>query len=55
MNPCELNAAIALITNFLFTKLSKKEFRIVNVLVSELGKSMFAMELLRGICEHERE
>ena len=53
MNPCEINAAITAITNFLFTNLSKKDFIFLNICISELSKSMFAMELLRGVCHVE--
>ena len=53
MNPCELNALITYITNVLYTTLSKKDFALVNVLVSELSKSMFSMELLRTISDRK--
>ena len=51
MSPYELNITISLLTNFLFANLPRNDYRIVNVLVSELGKSMFSMELLRDICD----
>ena len=50
MNPCELNALIAAISNYLFINLSKKDFLFLNILLSELSKSMFTMELLKGVC-----
>ncbi|MCL2488329.1 MAG: hypothetical protein FWE80_06560 [Oscillospiraceae bacterium] len=54
MNPCELNAAITAIANILYARLSKEEFLYVNVLLSELSKTMFSMEILRGICIVEK-
>jgi len=53
MNPCELNALITSVTNVLYKTLPKEKFQVLNVLVSELSKSMFSMELLRAISEHE--
>ena len=55
MNPCELNALITSITNLLYTTLSKEDFVCLNVILSELSKSMFSMELLRGICYVEEK
>jgi len=54
MTPCEINATITAISNFLFTNLSKKDFIFLNICISELSKSMFAMELLRGVCKIEK-
>ena len=54
MNPCEVNATITAISNYLFTNLSKKDFVFLNICISELSKSMFAMELLRGVCKIEK-
>jgi len=53
MNPCELNLLITSIANALFSTLPKEDFVLLNVLFSELSKSMFSMELLRGICSVE--
>jgi hypothetical protein len=50
-----MNAAIAAITNTLYTSLSKREFFCVSVFLSELSKAMFNMEVLRGICLAEEE
>lgn len=58
MNPYEMNAAIAAITNWLYANLSKKDFFFLSVVLSEMSKSMFSMEILRGICrieEHAEE
>ena len=54
MTPCEINATITAITNFLFANLSKKDFIFANIFISELSKSMFAMEVLRDVCDFEK-
>ncbi len=53
MTPCELNLTISAIANTLYSKLSKDEFRYLNVFLSELSKTMFSMEILRKICEKD--
>lgn len=55
MNPCEVNAAIAAITNYLYANLSKKDFFCLSVILSELSKSMFAMEVLKNVCNREEK
>jgi hypothetical protein len=45
-----MNAMIAALTNYLYVTLSKKDFLFWNVFFGELSKSMFGMEILRGIC-----
>lgn len=50
MNPCELNALITAVANYLYATLSKEDFMFINVLLSELSKTMCSMEILRGIC-----
>jgi hypothetical protein len=45
-----MNAMIAALTNYLYCTLSKKDFLFWNVFFGELSKSMFGMEILRGIC-----
>lgn len=54
MNPCQMNALIAAIVNYLYTTLPKKEFIFWNVFFSELSKSMFGMEILRSVCLFEK-
>ena len=54
ISPCEINVAVTAISNYFFTHLSKKDFVFLNVCISELSKSMFSMELLRGICKVEK-
>jgi len=54
LNPCEVNASVTAVANFLFSHLSKKDFVFLNICVSELGKQMFALELLRGVCKIEK-
>lgn len=55
MDPCELNALITAIANSLYTALSKEDFLFLNVVLSELSKTMFSMEVLRGVCYLERK
>jgi hypothetical protein len=50
-----MNAVIAAITNYLYTNTSKRDFFCISVFLSELSKSMFNMEVLRGICFVEEE
>ena len=54
MNPCEINAIVTGISNYLFANLSKKDFIFLNICISELSKSMFSLELLRGVCKIEK-
>jgi hypothetical protein len=44
---------IAALTNYLYVTLSKRDFLFWNVFFGELSKSMFGMEILRGICMWE--
>ncbi|MCL2020165.1 MAG: hypothetical protein FWG70_10480 [Oscillospiraceae bacterium] len=55
MNPCQMNAMIAALTNYLYCTLSKRDFIFWNVFFSELSKSMFGMEILRSVCFFEKE
>ena len=50
MNPCSLNAAIAALTNHLYSTLSEKAFLCLALFLSELSKSMFSMSIFRDIC-----
>ncbi|MGE4353969.1 MAG: hypothetical protein AB7D36_07790 [Oscillospiraceae bacterium] len=53
MNPCELNAAITAITNYLYTTLSNDDFICLSVFLNELSKSMFATKLFQDLCNGE--
>ena len=55
MNPCEMNALITALSNYLFCTLSKKDFLFWNIFFSELGKSMFALEIMRSVCHFEEK
>ena len=55
MNPCELNALITVIANSFYSSLSKEDFVFLNIFLSELSKTMFSMELFRGICYLEKK
>jgi hypothetical protein len=45
-----MNALIAALVNYMYVTLPKRDFIFWNVFFSELSKSMFGMEILRGIC-----
>jgi hypothetical protein len=53
MNPCELNALIASISNYLYTSLSNSEFLCLAVFLNELSKSMLSMPLFRDLCNRD--
>ncbi len=50
LDPCELNALIALLVDYFFNNLSKKEFLCLSVFLRELSKSMFSMAAFEEIC-----
>lgn len=54
MNPCELNALITGVVNYLYSSVSEEDFLFLNVFFSELSKSMFSMSILKGICKTEK-
>ena len=54
-NPCELNVAVTAIANYLYSNLSKSDFLFLNVFLSELSKTMFSMEIFKGICKFEKK
>jgi hypothetical protein len=53
MNPCELNAAIAFITNYLYTSLSKEDFVCLSIFLNELSKSMFTTSVFQDLCNKD--
>ena len=53
MDACKISAMITALANHFYANLSQEEFEVLNVVVSELSKSMFSMSLLRGICKAE--
>jgi len=53
LNPCEMNAAIAAISNYLYSSLSKDEFLCLSVFLNELSKSMLTMPLFDDLCNHK--
>ena len=55
IDPREINAIIALITNILYSELSKKDFLFFTVLICELGKHMESMVKLRAVCIIEKK
>lgn len=55
VNPCELNALIAALTNYLYTTLSSEDFKCLSIFLNELSKSMFATTLFQGLCYREEK
>ena len=55
MTPCELNAAIAGVTNYFFCRLSKRDFVNLGVLLSLLSKDILSMAALEELCILEKE
>ena len=53
MNPCQISAIITSVSNHLYANLSKADFEVLNIIISELSKSMLSMTLLRGACERD--
>ena len=53
MRPTELNALLTLITNYLYTSLSEREFLNLGLFLSLLSKEMLAMEAIRELCRIE--
>ena len=54
LTPCQINMIVTAIANHLFASLSREDFAFLNIAVSELSKSMFSLELLRGVCKLEK-
>jgi len=54
MNPCEINALIMAAANSLYSSLSKEEFFCLSVVLSELSKTMFSMEVFGRVCHGEK-
>ena len=55
MNPCQLNASMAMITNHLYTNMSRDDFLNLGIFLSMLSKDMLAMAALEGILKWEKE
>ena len=59
MNPCQLNASIALVTNHLYTNMSRDDFINLGIFLSMLSKDMLSMaaieELLKWEHKHEHK
>ena len=49
MDPREINAIVMAFANYLYSELSKEDFRIASVMFSELSKNMFALALYRDL------
>ena len=53
MSPCELNAVLAAITNYLYINLSPRDFKILSVFLSLLSKQMFTLVAMKEICSRD--
>ncbi len=53
MSPCELNAVLAAITNYLYVNLSPRDFKILSVFLSLLSKQMFTLVAMKEICSRD--
>lgn len=51
LNPCELNAVIAALTNYFFTTLSKEDFLCLSIFLRELSKSMITTTVFQELCD----
>ena len=52
MNPCEMNIAIASLSNYLYTELCEDEFECLALFLNELSKSMFTMSVHEKLCSN---
>lgn len=50
MNPCEMNIAIASLSNYLYTELCEEDFECLALFLNELSKSMFTMSVHEKLC-----
>jgi hypothetical protein len=55
MDPHELNALVAILVDYFFTSLSKKEFLCLSIFLRELSKSMFSMAAFEEICSDPKK
>ena len=55
MNPCQLNASIALITNHLYSNISRNDFINLGIFLSMLSKDMLAMAALEDLLDWENK
>ncbi|HHY51741.1 MAG TPA: hypothetical protein GX499_00660 [Clostridiales bacterium] len=55
MTPCELNAILAAITNYLYVNLSPHDFKCLSVFLSLLSKQMFTLVALKEICNRNED
>jgi hypothetical protein len=53
MDPCELNALVASVSNALYSSLPRGQFFCLAVFLNELSKSMLAMPLFDDLCGHK--
>ena len=53
MSPCELNAVLVAISNYLYANLSPRDFKILSVILSMLSKQMFTLVAMQEICSRD--
>ena len=53
MSPCEINAIVATINNYLYSELSEDKFLGLAVILNELSKMMFAMPVYNDLLNSE--
>lgn len=53
MTPCELNALIASISNYLYTSLPNDQFLCLAVFLNELSKTMITTDIFKDLCNHQ--
>lgn len=51
MNPVELKMLVTALTNFLYCRLSVKDFIQLTLFISLLSKEMLSMEEIRRVCK----
>lgn len=53
MQPTELNLLLAVVTNYLYTSLTEKDFSNLAIFMSLLSREMLTMEALRDLVKVE--
>ncbi len=51
LDPCELNVAIAALSNHFYSTLSREDFVFLSIFLRELSKSMIGMTIFEDICD----
>lgn len=51
LDPCELNVAIAALTNHFYMTLSREDFICLSIFLRELSKSMIGTTVFEELCD----